>query len=75
MNCLQKPTFHLLSVEITSCLNQNNEKGENLVPLMDILWTAEEDNSLIVADEKLSPFNTSYSTESCSRAFAKGKMK
>lgn len=32
---------------------------------MDILWTAEKDKSLIVASEKLSPFNTSYSTASC----------
>lgn len=42
---------------------------------MDILSTTEDDNSLTAADEKVSPFNTSYSTASCLRAFMKGKMK
>lgn len=40
-------------------------KGRKLSLLMDILWTAEEDNSLIVADEKLSSLNISYSIASC----------
>lgn len=38
---------------------------ENQILLMDILWIAEEDNSIIVADEKTSPFSTLYSTANC----------
>lgn len=48
---------------------------ENHILLKDILWIAEEDNSLIVADVKASLFNTLYSTASCLKAFTKGKIK
>lgn len=42
---------------------------------MDILWTAEGDNSSIVVDEKLSPFSVSYSNASCLEAITKAKEK
>lgn len=42
---------------------------------MDILRTAEEDNSSIVAGEKLSPLNVSHSNVSCLEAIIKAKMK
>lgn len=42
---------------------------------MDILWTAEGDNSSIVAGEEQSPLNVSYSNVSCLEAITKEKMK
>lgn len=41
---------------------------------MDFLRT-EEDNSSIVADEKLSPLKVSYSNMSCLEAIPKAKLK
>lgn len=38
---------------------------ENQILLMDILWITEENNTIIVADEKASLFNTLHSTANC----------